>query len=96
MSEATGRVEGPRDEHPCRFYGLSTCIWCKKTRQFLEESGIAFDYTYLDLLEGDERKAAIEEVRKWNPSVNFPTLVIDDAECIVGYEPDAIKEKLGL
>jgi glutaredoxin len=96
MSEATGRVEGAKNEHKCTFYGLSTCIWCKKTRQLLEENDVAFDYTYLDLLEGEERRKAIEEVRKWNPSVNFPTVVIDDDECIVGFEPEKIKEKLGL
>jgi glutaredoxin len=96
MSEATGRVEGAKNEHPCRFYGLSTCVWCRKTRQFLEDNDVAFDYTYVDLLEGDERAKAIEEVKKWSPSMNFPTVVVDDQECIVGFEPEKIKEKLEL
>ncbi|MBD3367207.1 MAG: glutaredoxin family protein [Candidatus Eisenbacteria bacterium] len=95
MSEATGRVEGSNSEHTCRFFGLSTCIWCKKTRQFLEDNDVAFDFTYVDLLQGEERARAIEEVKKWNPGVNFPTVVIDD-EPVVGFEPDTIKEKLGL
>jgi glutaredoxin-like protein NrdH len=25
-------------------YGLSTCIWCKKTRQLLTDLGVDFDY----------------------------------------------------
>ena len=96
MSEATGRVEGSKNEHPCRFYGLSTCIWCKKTREFLEENDVAFDFMYVDLLEGEERQKAIEDVRKWNPDVNFPTIVIDDEESVVGFDPDKLKEKLGM
>ena len=96
MSDATGRVEGSNNDHECRFYGLSTCIWCKKTREFLEENDVAFEFTYVDLLEGGERTRAIEEVKKWNPGVNFPTVVIDDDEVVVGFEPDRIKEKLEL
>jgi len=31
-------------------YGLSTCVWCKKTRQLLTDLGVDFDYIYVDLL----------------------------------------------
>ena len=96
MSEIQGTVPGEKDQVTVKFYGLSTCIWCKRTRQFLEREGIAFDYFYVDKLKGQEREDIIEEVRCWNTAVSFPTLVIGKDQCVVGYKPEQIKEKLGL
>ena len=96
MPEARGTVRGPHDVHHIVFYGLSTCIWCKRTRQFLEDQGVKFDYIYVDLLKGQEREKAIEEVRCWNSAVSFPTVVVGDSQCVVGYKKDKLKEALGL
>ena len=30
-------------------YALSTCGWCRKTRQLLDDLGVAYDYIYVDL-----------------------------------------------
>ncbi len=94
--DARGSVPGTRNRHHVLFYGLSTCIWCRRTRQFLETHKVAFDFVYVDLLQGAEREAAVEQVRRWNPSVSFPTLVIDGKRCIIGYRPEEIQEALGL
>jgi len=96
MAQPSGSVAGPNNEHTIFFYGLSTCIWCKRTRQFLEDQGTSFDYAYVDLHHGQEREDLVTEIRRWNPSVSFPTVVIDDARCVVGYKPEQLKEALGL
>jgi glutaredoxin-like protein NrdH len=96
MSEARGRVDGLHAEHEVRFYGLSTCVWCKKTRRYLEEAGVAFDFTYLDLLKGDERAEALAVVKKWNPAATFPTIVIDGEKSVTGFSPDEMAQLLGL
>lgn len=96
MAEASGSVQGKFAGPKITFYGLSTCIWCKRTRQFLEEQGLGFDFFYVDLLQGTERESILEQVRRWNPKVSFPTVVLDDTRCIVGFRPDEIKEALGL
>jgi len=96
MPESRGSVPGAHNEHQTVFYGLSTCVWCKRTRNFLEQEDVAFDYIYVDLLKGQERAEVVEEVRRWNPSVSFPTIVVDDAKCVVGYKQDQLKEVLGL
>jgi glutaredoxin-like protein NrdH len=95
MPEAKGNVEGMHDTHKTMFYGLSTCIWCRRTRQFLEDQGAQFEFVYVDLLRGQEREEAIEQVRSWNSALSFPTVVIDD-QCVVGYKPEKLKEALGL
>jgi len=76
-------------------YALSTCGWCKKTRMLLEDLGVEYSYIYVDLLEGEERKEIIEQVKKWNPQLSFPTLVVNDEKCIVGFNEDKVKESLG-
>jgi glutaredoxin len=49
----------------------------------------------VDKLEGDERKAIIEDVKKFNPRCSFPTIIIGDT-VIVGYKEKEIKEALGM
>jgi len=96
MTEARGSVLGSHDERSVKFYGLSTCVWCKRTRQLLEDNDVAFDFVYVDLLRGDERQEAIEQVREWNRAGSFPTVVVEGERCVVGYKPEEIKEALGL
>ena len=78
-----------------KIYTLSTCSHCKSTKRFLDECKIKFEFEDVDLLEGEERKAILEEVKKWNPNCSFPTIVIGD-KIIVGYKEDEIREALGL
>ena len=77
-------------------YALSTCGWCKKTKDFLKKLGVEYSYVFVDNLDGNERDETMDEVEKWNPRRSFPTLVINDEKCIVGYNEDEIKRALGL
>ena len=80
---------------PVKIYTLSTCSHCKATKAFLDDCSVKFEFEDVDLLEGDERKAILEEVKKWNPKCSFPTIIIGD-KVIVGFKEDKIKEALGL
>lgn len=73
-------------------YALSTCGWCKRTKELLREIGVEFDYTYVDLLEGKEQDETMNTVERFNPSGSFPTLVINDKKCIVGFKEQEIRE----
>jgi glutaredoxin len=77
-------------------YALSTCGWCRKTKEFLNGLGVEFSYVFVDLLEEQEKDEIMEDVIKWNPRRSFPTLVINDEKCIVGYKEDQIREALGI
>jgi len=57
--------------------------------------GVEYDYEYVDHLGGGDREEAIKEVTTWNPSCGFPTMVIDNKKCIVGFKEDEIREALG-
>jgi hypothetical protein len=49
----------------------------------------------VDKLEGEERKAIIEDIKKFNPRCSFPTIIIGET-VIVGYKEKDIKEALGM
>lgn len=87
-------VDG-KNEDKVVLYALSTCSWCRKTRTLLEELNVEYDYVYVDLLEGDERNKIVEQVKKWNAQLSFPTLVINDDKTIIGFDEDGIREVLG-
>ena len=75
-------------------YALSTCVWCKKTKHLLDTLGVAYDYIYVDFLDGEEKARIVEEQKQWNPHCSYPTLVIDNKKCIVGFKEDEIREAL--
>lgn len=77
-------------------YALSTCIWCKKTKQLLTDLGVEYDYVFVDLLKGEERDEAMKVIEKWNPDCSFPTLVVNENKCIVGFKEPEIKGALKL
>ena len=78
-----------------KLYALSTCIHCKNARKFLDESDIDYDCVYVDKLAGKEREDLVNEIRKYNPSVSFPTLVYGE-KVVIGFRKDEIKEMLGI
>ncbi len=81
-------------DQPVLLYALSTCSHCKNTKKLLDDLGIQYERVEVDLTEGDERQRLIEEVKRHNPHLSFPTLVIGQ-KVIVGFRENEIKETLG-
>ncbi len=75
------------------FYGLSTCMWCRKTRALLDEKNIEYTGIYVNELTGDEKERIIAEVGKLNPNRSYPTIKIGK-KVVVGYHPNEIEEAL--
>ena len=82
-----------KDKGKVTLYALSTCGWCKKTKELLSSLEVDFNYIYIDLLKGDDRSNIIDEVKRYNPGLSFPTLVIGD-KCIVCFHEKEITEAL--
>jgi glutaredoxin-like protein NrdH len=80
---------------PVKMYTLSTCSHCRAAKKLMGELGVPYDYVDVDLLEGSARKAALDEVRKFNPLCSFPTILIGDT-VVVGNREDKIREALGI
>jgi glutaredoxin len=89
IKQVTGKKKGD-----VLLYALSTCGWCRKTKDLLGDLGVEYRYIDVDLLDSEAKSEAIKEITGWNPRCSFPTLVIND-ECIVGYQADKTREALG-
>ncbi|MCU0641569.1 MAG: glutaredoxin family protein [Candidatus Margulisbacteria bacterium] len=94
MSEWT-RVEG-KNAGEIKLYALSTCSWCRQTKKFLTEQGIAFSHIDVDLLPEPEQDKLAAEVMKWNPAETYPTIVINDKVGFLATDQARLKKELGL
>jgi glutaredoxin-like protein NrdH len=83
-----------KDKGTVMLYALSTCGWCRMTRELLTTLGVSFSYVYVDLLAGDELRQVTAELQKYNKKNSFPTLVINGSKVIIGYRDDEIVEAL--
>lgn len=79
-----------------KLYALSTCGWCRKTKELLDTNGIEYDLVYVDLLDGEEKEAVLDQVRKWNPRASFPTVVVNESDSVTGFKEERLRELLGI
>jgi len=77
-----------------RLYSLSTCPTCKRVKKYLEGYNIKYELIEVDLLDSGEQWVTSKEVKKYNPAVTYPTLVIE--EVVLGLDEEAIKNALGI
>jgi glutaredoxin-like protein NrdH len=89
----TNRIDG-KNLGEVVLFTLSTCVWCKKTKALLQEMAVAYRFIDVDLLQGAEREKALEELKRFNPLCSFPSLVVNNSTCIVGFDETKIKEAL--
>jgi glutaredoxin-like protein NrdH len=92
----TTKIEGKNTKHKVFLYTLSTCGWCKKTKELLKEKEIAHEYLDLDKCSKEDQKAAVEELKAKNLPVAFPVIIVNDDKVIQGFKKDDILEALGL
>jgi len=77
-----------------QLYSLSTCSHCLSTKKLLSRCEVHYEFTDVDLLDIEERKAILEDIRSLNPECSFPTVVIGK-EVIVGFDEKKIRSALG-
>jgi len=78
---------------PIVLYGLTSCAHCKEVRQLLQDRRIPFECIFVDLLTGEERSETLRALRRVNPEVTFPTVVVGD-EVIIGFKRERLVEVL--
>jgi glutaredoxin len=84
-----------------KLYALSTCPYCKMTKQFLTEHEVAYDATDVDLLEGEAndpdtpKGQAVAQVKALSGGTSFPVVDVDGA-VVVGFNKVKLAELLGI
>ena len=75
-------------------YTLSTCPWCRKTKNFFNEHKIPFTFSDYDLADDPTQRRFSQELDAAG-ATGFPYVRIDD-EVIVGYQPERYSKALGI
>ena len=89
--------KGARRDHSVVVYALSTCGFCKRALAFLRDKSVDFRYVFVDNLPTDVKNALKEELRRrYRITVLFPTIVLDEAEALSGFDREVWEQRLGL
>jgi glutaredoxin len=89
------KVEGKNRDHKVTIFTLSTCGWCKKTKKLLKDLDVEYEYFDIDHLTGEEGDRVREEMRKYNPRMSAPTIVVDEGkDVIVGFDEEKVRSCL--
>jgi glutaredoxin-like protein NrdH len=88
------KVPGKNNKHKVFMYAISTCAWCKLTKNFLKDNNIEYEYVDVDLSDGEDREKIRREILKRGGRLSYPAIIIDDKILINGFREDKIKETL--
>lgn len=90
------KVLGKKNKHKVLMYALSTCAWCKKTKRFLNDNDVEYEYVDVDLTSDDDHEKIREDIISRGGEPSYPTIIVDEKIVITGFRQDKIKEALGL
>jgi glutaredoxin len=92
----TTKVLGGKNRHKVFMYAISTCAWCKKTKKFLKDNDVEYEYVDVDLTTDEEHEKIREDIINKGGEPSYPTIIVDNKIVITGFREDKIKEALGL
>jgi glutaredoxin-like protein NrdH len=90
------KVSGKKNNHKVTVFALSTCVWCKMTKQFLNDNGVEYEFVDVDLLNEKDKSQAHVTITSKGGALSYPTTIVDDKTLITGFRKDQLKEALGL
>jgi glutaredoxin-like protein NrdH len=90
------KVQGKNNQHKVTLYALSTCVWCKMTKQYLKDNNIEYEYLDVDLCNPEEKEKARQQILRKGGMLSYPTTIVDDKTLITGFRKDLLKEALQL
>lgn len=87
-------VEGTKKQNVDIFlFAISTCMWCKKGKRWLNKKGYSYSYLDIDKIpvkEKNQLKKDIENVFGVIP--RFPFLIVNKMRFDAGYNPNTWEE----
>jgi glutaredoxin len=90
------KVPGKNNQHKVVVFALSTCVWCKMTKQYLKDNEVEFEFIDVDLTEPEEKQEIHELIQDKGGTLSYPTIIVDDKKIITGFRKDQLKEALQL
>jgi len=88
------KVSGKNNKHRVLVYALSTCVWCKLTKEFLNENNVEYEFVDVDLAEEEDKQKIRDKIVEKGGMLSYPTTIVDDRVLITGFRKDKLKEAL--
>jgi len=90
------KVEGNNRNHQILVYALSTCGWCRKTKNFLNDHDLEYEYIDVDKCSAEDRETIKNDIKSRVQNPGFPTIIVDGEKVISGFKESVLEEELGL
>jgi glutaredoxin len=86
-------VEGEHGtEENILIFTLSTCMWCKKCKSFLNDRKLKYRYIDVDKIDVKDKSTLINYLKeKYESRISYPFLVCKSGH-VVGYNPNQYEE----
>mgnify|MGYP006270133573 CR=1 FL=1 len=88
------KVPGKNNKHKVLIYALSTRAWCKKTKNFLKDNNVEYEYVDVDLCDDEDHEKIRNDILRRGGPISYPTIIVDDRKLITGYSESEIKEAI--
>jgi glutaredoxin-like protein NrdH len=88
------KVGGKNNKHKVFVYALSTCVWCKLTKQYLNEKNIEYEFVDVDLADEEDKQKIHETIQSKGGTLSYPTTIVDNKVVITGFRKDKLNEAL--
>ncbi|MFW9876009.1 MAG: glutaredoxin family protein [Candidatus Thorarchaeota archaeon] len=92
LSKTVDGAKGVNDN--ILIYTLSTCMWCKKCKTFLNDRNMKYKYIDVDKIEPQDKSKIIKYLKStYQDRISYPFLVCEKGH-VVGYNPNKYVELL--
>ena len=88
------KVPGKNNKHKVFMYAISTCGWCKRAKQFLNDNDVEYEYVDVDVCSWEDRSTIHQDIQSRGGRLAYPTIIIDNKKLLTGASPDKLKEVL--
>ena len=88
------KISGKNNKHKVFVYALSTCVWCKLTKQFLNDNNVQYEFVDVDLADEKDKERIHETIQNMGGMLSYPTIIVDDKVVINGFRKDKLTEVL--
>ncbi|MFX1346968.1 MAG: glutaredoxin family protein [Promethearchaeota archaeon] len=75
-------------------FTLSTCMWCKKCKTFLNDRNMTYRYVDVDKIEPQDKSKILNHLKNtYQERISYPFLVCEKG-FVIGYNPNKYEELL--
>ena len=75
-------------------YAINTCVWCKKSKGFLADNNIEYEFLDVDKCSKEEREKIRSDILSRGGHLSYPAIIVDNKTLINGFQEEKLREVL--